>query len=326
MKQGVFAAVVFLQLTFRFTEAQQVEWADKVVEFSSQKSDKVFSAQQVLGIPSKLPVPGHSTCAWMPDYSETRNAEYIKVSFKKPFAARQIVVPENFNPGHVQKIFIYDSLNRETLIYTKPKTSIVADAGRLFYVGVNSLTHKIYSVKVEFDKPDKFNPYQIDAVGLTASAQPIVLEIYEIEEMNKFNSENLGPSINTSYDEIYPIISPDGNRLYFDRKLHPQNTGDQKNDDIWFSDIRNNVWVDAKNVGAPLNNIAHNFLCSISPDGNIALLGNTYTGSGAGPGVSIAYQTDKGWDMPEPVRIKNYQNLSEYNEFSLAALHWFSTL
>src|SRR5690606_15523509 len=53
---------------------------------------------------------------------------------------------------------------------------------------------------------------------------------------------NLGAAINSEHDEIYPLISPDGNTLYFARKGHPGNIPDFEasegsplrfKDDIW---------------------------------------------------------------------------------------------
>jgi OOP family OmpA-OmpF porin len=36
--------------------------------------------------------------------------------------------------------------------------------------------------------------------------------------------ENLGKTVNSEYNEISPIISPDGKTIYFSRVSHPQNT------------------------------------------------------------------------------------------------------
>ena len=35
---------------------------------------------------------------------------------------------------------------------------------------------------------------------------------------------NLGPAVNSEYNELRPLISPDGKTLYFIREGHPQNT------------------------------------------------------------------------------------------------------
>ncbi|MFN3939733.1 MAG: OmpA family protein, partial [Chitinophagales bacterium] len=128
-------------------------------------------------------------------------------------------------------------------------------------------------------------------------------------------------NINSEYDEVTPVIAPDGKTLYFDRKHHPLNTGTAKNDDIWYSELDYKFeWQPAKNMGAPLNNANHNFLCSISSDGNKILLGNNYGETVDGqPGISMAIKQQDGWSIPHDLFIDNFINLNEYNEFCLSA-------
>ncbi len=48
--------------------------------------------------------------------------------------------------------------------------------------------------------------------------------------------ELLGKEINTEYNEIGPVISPDGKTLYFSRISHPQNShGPDGSQEIWYS-------------------------------------------------------------------------------------------
>jgi len=312
------ALVILIAVNAVCSSAQQVEWADVVIDYSSQKSDKLFSAQQILGKPNKMPVTGHSSCTWSPAYAPERHSEYIHVGFNQPLVAQQIIIAENFYPGHVKEIYIYDSLRNGKLIYTKTIAEEIQVTGRLLSVLLSGNKTKISSIKLVLDEQDQFQFYQIDAIGITTSTQPITLSIYEIEEMKNAVPENLGTGINSEFDEVYPIISPDGNTLYFDRKLHPANTGTGKLDDIWLAERTGNTWSTPVSVGAPLNNQDANFLCSISPDGNLALLGGSYATAGSEAGVSLAYQTDKGWGNPKSVVIRNFKSNSPYNEFSLA--------
>ncbi|MDQ1265366.1 MAG: hypothetical protein QG635_516 [Bacteroidota bacterium] len=125
-----------------------------------------------------------------------------------------------------------------------------------------------------------------------------------------YKRENLGNAINTQYDDLAPIISPDGRTLYFCRDGHPDNVGKKKKQDIWISNLVGNKWSTAEIIGAPLNNEEDNYVNSISPDGNTLLLGNLYSEKGSG--FSISHRTAKGWSMPEKVNIKNYYNKSSY--------------
>ena len=58
---------------------QTVQWASKVIDFSSELTPIQYSAEQVLGKPDVLPAPGESANAWTPDRANRK--EYIKVAF-----------------------------------------------------------------------------------------------------------------------------------------------------------------------------------------------------------------------------------------------------
>ncbi len=311
-----FLALLFISLPL-FAICQDIEWANKVIGFSSQLSDKVNSADQVLGKPSKLPLAGRSTCAWAPKASDNLLNEYLIVSFRQPIAANQILVAENYNAGHIQSIYTYDASLNSTLVYTRTEAVSGFISGRLFTVLLKDNKIPVSSLKIVFDECDQFNTYQIDAIGITASKDPVSLKIHEITDATTGKAENLGPSVNSAFDEVCPIISPDGNTLYFDRKLHPENTGENKLDDIWLADHSTGNWNTVMNIRTPLNNADANFLCSISPDGNYALLGGTY--GGKGPGIALATRTAAGWSVPKPVQIRDFVNLNTYNEFYLGA-------
>ncbi|TWI14622.1 outer membrane protein OmpA-like peptidoglycan-associated protein [Flavobacterium cauense R2A-7] len=124
------------------------------------------------------------------------------------------------------------------------------------------------------------------------------------------------------YEEVNPVVSADGNTLYYDRKDCPMNIEGNK-DDIWFStkDAAGN-WTASKNMGRPLNNRDYNFVISSSPDNNTLLLGNKYAADGVSPngaGVSIAKRTVNGWEIPKDVVIEDYINTNEYVGYFLSA-------
>ncbi len=123
--------------------------------------------------------------------------------------------------------------------------------------------------------------------------------------------ENLGSAINSQYDEIAPVISPDGKTLYFCRDSHPKNMGKKHLQDIWVSYLQSDgTWSEAKNIGKPLNTDDENFVNSVSPDGNVLLLGNTYKKKG--DGFSLSFRHGDKWSNPEKIPIKNYYNNSKF--------------
>ncbi|MCS7086028.1 MAG: carboxypeptidase regulatory-like domain-containing protein, partial [Bacteroidia bacterium] len=129
----------------------------------------------------------------------------------------------------------------------------------------------------------------VGTAGTQAAAQTTVLE-------------NLGSAVNSPYDELGPLITPDGKTLYFTRENHPDNVGGikegRRNQDIWFSKLQSDgTWSQAQNL-RELNTDGAEFITSISPDGTRALFkrGN------------IIKKTRTGWSAPEPMEIRNFVN------------------
>lgn len=120
--------------------------------------------------------------------------------------------------------------------------------------------------------------------------------------------ENLGRNINTKYSEHWPVISPDGNTLYFLREDDPQNYGETG--DIWYSDFRNGEWEPARHLGKPLNTVDGGSVCSVTPDGNTLLLLGFYNPSGRinYNGFSFSRRTKDGWGFPLGAVINNFYN------------------
>ncbi|MEQ8425097.1 MAG: hypothetical protein RIA63_10330, partial [Cyclobacteriaceae bacterium] len=54
------------------------------------------------------------------------------------------------------------------------------------------------------------------------------------EFSQRYELVNLGKEVNTFYHEAAPVVSPDGNTLYFFVQNHPDNTfGKEGSQDIW---------------------------------------------------------------------------------------------
>jgi outer membrane protein OmpA-like peptidoglycan-associated protein len=137
------------------------------------------------------------------------------------------------------------------------------------------------------------------------------------EQMEKVN---LGSKVNSAYEELAPIISADGNTLWFTRDDHPDNIGGSGND-IWYSVFGSDgEWRKAINPMRPLNNGGNNFVVSLSPDNNTMLVANEYLkdGSAGGDGVSETYITEKGWGVPELIKVRNWYNDNEYVSYFLS--------
>lgn len=90
--------------------------------------------------------------------------------------------------------------------------------------------------------------------------------------------ENLGPEINTPFDETAPFIASDNKTLYFTSDGHPGMGGN----DIYFSRRNKGKWQRPENMGYPLNTSFDDVSVCISPDGKKAYLSSDREGGYGG--------------------------------------------
>ncbi len=125
-------------------------------------------------------------------------------------------------------------------------------------------------------------------------------------------------SLESIYDDIAPIITPDGNNLYFTKKNHPDNKGGEKDlGDIWSAELENGVWKSAKRLKGPINNTNFNAVIGITPDGNIMYVVGNYKSPRKG-GVSFSRKIGENWSEPQPIDIPYFKNKSDHLSGSLS--------
>ncbi|GAA0894048.1 hypothetical protein GCM10009122_37280 [Fulvivirga kasyanovii] len=122
-------------------------------------------------------------------------------------------------------------------------------------------------------------------------------------------------NINSIYDEQNPVLSPDGQVLYFTRSHHPENVGGTiDKGDIWYSTLTaDRQWSAPKNARG-LNNKEWNGVIGFSKDGSTIYLHNHYTESNGivrTQGIAKASKQGKGWSAPTDIDIPYYKNLSD---------------
>jgi len=163
----------------------------------------------------------------------------------------------------------------------------------------------------------------------------------------KLTLEKLPAEINSSqYDEIAPIVTYDGQTIYFTRVGHPDfdktlevegknlflslsahqydnylakiysrisgqlvrnATKSAYNQDVWIAGFKNNEFQSLTHPGPPLNNALPNSICALTPDEHSFLLLNQFLrGGGMDQGFSIIKKQGDSWQFPEPVQIENY--------------------
>ncbi len=144
-------------------------------------------------------------------------------------------------------------------------------------------------------------------LSLRGVSQPATAE----EQAPRFELQKLGKEINTGYHESGPLISPDGNTMYWVVSSHPANTeGVNGSQDIWFS-VRDSVgnWMQAEHAGKPFNLHKINKVLGISTDGNTLMLNGGDKKNE--PGFSIVRRTGSGWSDPVQMDIPGYEGMNK---------------
>lgn len=145
----------------------------------------------------------------------------------------------------------------------------------------------------------------------------ILLGCFKIVEAQD-DQQNLGNSINSKYNEIDPVISPDGKKMYFTRVKHPDNIGGRKDPgDIWVADLGSQEG-SALNLGSPLNTDEMNAVIGFSNDGNIMYL-QTYGKRKDDGGVSFSRSTASGWSKPQQMPVEFFHNKSDLQSMCISS-------
>ncbi|MCB0395884.1 MAG: PD40 domain-containing protein [Flavobacteriales bacterium] len=90
---------------------------------------------------------------------------------------------------------------------------------------------------------------------------------------------NMGPTINTEMNEMFPFLHPDGKTMYFVSDGHPGMGGR----DIFITRRdANGEWTTPVNLGYPINTYSDETSFIVSPDGRIAYFASERPGEGQG--------------------------------------------
>ncbi len=241
------------------TNAQQIQWASKLIKFSSDLGGKQNGIKRILGKPDVFPQGGSSANAWSPK-NALDGREVVIVGFDKPQTVKQIAVFENLNAGCVYRMFVSsDGEKFETVWSRKPdyktpryKTTLTTDRAYYFkrkrrkvqeapdvfnpgieYAILENPISGVVAVKIEFSFALLPGQKQIDAIGISDSDIPIeakINTISEFENVSKLENVELN-----SLDPSAPLVSKDGNKIYFTNNA-------SENEEIFSCSIVNNKW------------------------------------------------------------------------------------
>jgi OmpA-OmpF porin, OOP family len=131
-------------------------------------------------------------------------------------------------------------------------------------------------------------------LALLFTVLPAFLSAQELE----FDAPvKLPETINSEAEESQPIVTNDGQKLFFNRTFHEKNEGGKfAGHDIWISvKDENGNWTDASNKLGKLNNKRNNAVVGISADGQRIYLLDTYHALKSGEkGISYSDAAPRG--------------------------------
>lgn len=133
------------------------------------------------------------------------------------------------------------------------------------------------------------------------------------------DQQNLGNNINSKYNEVDPVISPDGKKMYFTRVKHPDNIGGRKDPgDIWVADLESGQEQSATNIGSPINTNEMNAVIGFSSDGSIMYL-QSHGKRKDDSGVSFSRKTASGWSKPQQMPVDYFHNKSDLQSMCISS-------
>lgn len=241
-----------------------------------------------------------------------RGPKYYKQAIEPYLAANQ------FNPNNallnfrLGKCYLYSNFklkaipHLEKALYLNPKI----DPKIHYYLGQAYHLNMKWEKAVNELKTFKKSLSPTDSIKYKDEIKKQIDECFvgmeQVENPNRIvsgNIENIGPMINTQYNEYKPVVTADESTMMF-TSCRPNTTGGRIAPDIndYFEDIyistkKNGKWDTAQNIGPPINTPNHDANSGLSADGQKLLI---YVGYNSGD-LYEAQLNGKVWSIPVPM-------------------------
>lgn len=130
--------------------------------------------------------------------------------------------------------------------------------------------------------------------------------------------KNIGPAINSKFQDYVPVILPDESAMYFTSKRDNGMEEAKNNDNNYFEDVyvsyrKDSVWQKAINIGEPINSETNDACVAISPDGQRMIVYRTAKDQATGDLYLTQLQQDNKWG---PLEKMGEEINSQYIETS----------
>jgi hypothetical protein len=236
MKKTYFLFSIFFVLFS--ANAQQIQWASKLIKYSSDLGGKQFGIKRILGKPDAFPQAGFSPNAWTPK-NALDGREIVIVGFEKAQTVKQVAIFENLNAGCVTRVWVssdgekFDvvwarkpdyktpvyraTLATDRAYYFKRKRRKIQEAPNVFNPGIEyaileNAVSNVIAVKVEFNFALLPGQKQVDAIGISDSNEPIDPKINTKPILDNLETSSLVNLEGTNYS--IPFVLSSENKLF----------------------------------------------------------------------------------------------------------------
>jgi hypothetical protein len=310
-------------------QAQQIQWANKLIKFSSDLGGKQYGIKRILGKPDVFPQAGNSPNAWAPKKA-LDGYEIVELGFEKPQSVKQVAVFENLNAGCVVKISVDTGDGKYQTVWTRKrdyrtptfKATIPADHAYYFkrkrrkiheapdvlnpgieHAILESIIENVVAVKVEFNFALLPGLKQVDAIGISDSEQPIEAKINVGKAFEKITTSTSLPWKDFEISGL--VISNDGKKMIF--------TNDSNEKDQVYSAIKdsNDNWPTPVYEPTLSENETFNYVDFMVND--LIIKGGNQYNKGTGECGFQFYKIENGQFIPgDLLKITAYSNYGDF--------------
>lgn len=316
--------------------SQQVQWASKLIKYSTDLGGKQYGVKRILGKPDAFPQGGSSPNAWVPKNS-LDGFEFVEVGFEKPQTVKQIAVFENLNAGCVTRVLVDTGNGKYTGVWGRkkdwktPSYRATLTSDRSYYFGrkrrkiqkapevnfnpgveniiLETPIANVVAVRVEFSFALVPGQKQIDAIGISDSDKLLDASISidpAFEELQLSSIIEIGDVVPGSV-----VLSPDGNRMYV------TNIKSEKDEIVSFTKNASGKWDNMKSETSYSNNEYYNFFAKITPN-YVLKGGKTYTRGTTQTGFEIYSYQNGNIQFDKDISVVAYNNYDTTADASLS--------
>lgn len=315
-------------------QAQQIQYAAKVLKYSSDLGGKLNSVKRITGKPDAFPQGGASANAWVA--KDALGSAFVEVEFEKAQTVKQIAIFENLNAGCVTRVMVGDASGKlhtvskkmggfarwvtslqtqgngdRAYYFNKKRRKIelapnVESNADIAYFNLEAPESNVKIVRVDFNFGLKPGQKQIDAIAISDSEDPIQPQINLVAGAENFPAaQTLIYSPGKEYD--LSAIAVFENNLYYTVSMY-EKAGEihaiNLNKPTEIIDVTKKIRNDKK----------LNYILGYAPESKMILMGseNKFRWDGDALGFDF-FKLDEGlYTYHKPLKITAYSNYGDY--------------